>query len=98
MASAAAVMPLRWLHLRPLQHWLHSRVPRWAWCHGTHRVAITPVCCHSFSPWSNLAFLWAGVPLEQVSRHVIVMTDASRMGWHPWGPGRGLNCFGTSTA
>ncbi len=31
MASAAAVTPLRLLHMRPLQHWLHSQVPRWAW-------------------------------------------------------------------
>ncbi len=29
MASAAAVTPLGLLHMRPLQHWLHSRVPRW---------------------------------------------------------------------
>ncbi len=28
MASAAAVTPLGLLHMRPLQHWLHSRVPR----------------------------------------------------------------------
>ncbi len=35
MASAAAVTPLGLLHMRPLQHWLHSRVPRWAWHHGT---------------------------------------------------------------
>ncbi len=31
MASAAAVTPLGLLHMGPLQHWLHSRVPRWAW-------------------------------------------------------------------
>ncbi|XP_051745764.1 uncharacterized protein LOC127510229 [Ctenopharyngodon idella] len=29
MASAAAVTPLGLLHTRPLQHWLHGRVPRW---------------------------------------------------------------------
>ncbi len=28
MASAAAVTPLGLLHMRPLQHWLHSRVPQ----------------------------------------------------------------------
>ncbi|KAL0164096.1 hypothetical protein M9458_039849, partial [Cirrhinus mrigala] len=54
---------------------------RWAWCRGTQRVNITPVCRRSFSPWSDLVFLRAGVPLEQVSRHVIVMTDASSTGW-----------------
>ncbi len=31
MVSAAAVTPLGLLHVRPHQHWLHSRVPRWAW-------------------------------------------------------------------
>ncbi len=45
--------------MRPLQHWLHSRVPRWSWRHGTYRVTITQMCRHSFSPWSDLAFLWA---------------------------------------
>ena len=81
MASAAAVTPLGLLHMRPLQHWLHSRVPRWAWRRGTHRVTITPMCRRQFSPWSDLAFLRAGVPLEQVSRHVVVTTDASKTGW-----------------
>ncbi len=40
-----------------------------------------PVCRRTFSPWSDLAFLRAGVPLEQVSRHVVVSTDASATGW-----------------
>ncbi len=41
MASAAAVTPLGLLHMRPLQHWLHSRVPRWAWRRSTLRVGIS---------------------------------------------------------
>ncbi len=45
------------------------------------RVNITQECRRSFSPWTDLAFLRAGVPLEQVSRHVVVTTDASSMGW-----------------
>ncbi len=93
MASTATVTQLGLLHMIPLQHWLHSRVPRWAWHCGTHCVTITPMCCHSFSPWLDLAFLRAGVPLEQVSRHVIVRTNASSTGWGttmqwtagPWG-------------
>ncbi len=32
-------------------------------------------------PWSDLSFLWAGVPLEQVSRYSVVYTDASAKGW-----------------
>ncbi len=81
MAAAAAVTPLGLLHMRPLQHWLHGRVPRWAWQRGTYRVAITPECRRTFSPWSDPLFLRAGVPLEQVSRHAVVFTDASATGW-----------------
>ncbi len=81
MASAAAVTPLGLLHMRPLQHWLHDRVPRWAWRRGTYRVSVTPSCRQTFGPWSDLAFLRAGVPLGQASRHVVVSTDASAMGW-----------------
>ncbi len=71
-ASAAAVTPLGLLHMRPLQHWLHSRVPRWAWRRGTLRMGISQQCRRSLSPWTDLAFLRAGVPLEQVSRHTVV--------------------------
>ncbi len=73
--------PLGLLHMRPLQRWLHDRVPRWAWHHDTYRVSLTPSCRRTFSPWSDLAFLRAEVPLEQVSRHVVVSTDASATGW-----------------
>ncbi len=72
MASAAAVTPLGLLHMRPLQHWLHSRVPRWAWRRGTLRVGITQQCRRYLSPWTDLAFLRAGVPLEQVPWHTVV--------------------------
>ncbi|KAI2648081.1 hypothetical protein H4Q32_018084 [Labeo rohita] len=81
MAAAAALTPLGLLHMRPLQHWLHGRVPRWAWHRGTFRVGVTPECRHLFSPWSDLTFLRAGVPLGQVREHVIVNTDASSTGW-----------------
>ncbi len=81
MASAAAVTPLGLLHMRPLQHWLHSRVPRWAWRRGTLRVGISQQCRRSLSPWTDLAFLRTGVPLEKVSRHTVVTTDASSTGW-----------------
>ncbi len=78
---AAAVTPLGLLHMRPLQHWLHGQVPRWAWQSGTLRVQVTPACRQTFTPWSDLSFLRAGVPLEQVSRHAVVYTDASAKGW-----------------
>ncbi len=53
----------------------------WAWQHGTHRVQVTPACCQSFTPWSDLAFLRAGVPLQQVSRHAVLHMDPSTTGW-----------------
>ncbi len=81
MAAAAAVTPLGLLHMRPLRHWLHGRVPRWAWQSGTLRVQVTPACRQTFTPWSDPSFLRAGVPLEQVSRHTVVYTDASAKGW-----------------
>ncbi len=81
MAAAAAIVPLSLLHMRPLQHWLHGRIPRWVWKRGTHWVQITPACRKTFSPWSDPSFLQAGVPLEQVSRHAVVFPDASATGW-----------------
>ncbi len=60
MASAAAVTPLRLLHMRSLQHWLHSQVPRWAWHCCTLWVNITQECRRSFSPWMDLAFYGPG--------------------------------------
>ncbi|XDV11669.1 hypothetical protein PO909_000543 [Leuciscus waleckii] len=81
MAATVAVTPLGLLHMRPLQRWLHDRVPKWAWQSGTFRVKVTPHCRQTFSPWSDPAFLRAGVPLVQVSRHAGVFTDASAIGW-----------------
>lgn len=44
-------------------------------------MAITPICRHLFSPWSDPVFLRAGVSLERVSRHVVVTTDTSESDW-----------------
>ncbi|KAI2660482.1 ORF V: Enzymatic polyprotein [Labeo rohita] len=81
MVAAAAVTPLGLLHMRPLQRWLHDRVPRWARHRGTLRIGVSLQCRRLFSPWSDPAFLQAGVPLGQVSRHLVVYTDASSTGW-----------------
>ncbi len=81
MAAAAVTVPLGLLHMRPLKHWLYGRIPRWAWKRGTYRVQITPACRKIFRPWSDPLFLRAGVPLEQVSRHAVVFTDATTTGW-----------------
>ncbi len=44
---------------------------------GPSHSSLPPNLC----PWSDLLFLRAGVPLEQVSRHAVVYTDASANGW-----------------
>ncbi len=54
MAAAAAVTSLGLLHMRPLQHWLHGRIPRWTWQRGTLRVRVTPG--QTFTLWSELSF------------------------------------------
>ncbi len=43
-------------------------------------VQITLACHKTFSLWTDPLFLRAGVPLEQVSRHAVVFTDASATG------------------
>ncbi len=68
------------LHMRPSQHWLYGRVPRWAWQRGTHLVQITPACSRTFSVWTDPSFLPAEVPMEQVSRHTVSLMDASATG------------------
>ncbi|KAL0201658.1 hypothetical protein M9458_004845, partial [Cirrhinus mrigala] len=65
MAAAAAVTPLGLLHMRPLQHWLHDRVPRWAWHRGTLQIGVSLQCRRLFSP----------------PEHLVVYTDASSTGW-----------------
>ncbi|KAL0147528.1 hypothetical protein M9458_057156, partial [Cirrhinus mrigala] len=45
------------------------------------RVNITPSCRQTLSPWTDMMFLRSGVPLEQVSRRIVVTTDASKTGW-----------------
>ncbi len=44
---------------------------------GEHHTGVSPL----LQPLDGPCFLRAGVPLEQVSRHVVVTTDASSTGW-----------------
>ncbi|XP_057186465.1 proline-rich protein 36-like [Triplophysa rosa] len=94
MASSVGVVPLGLMHMRPLQHWLQSRVPWRAWHTGSRRMVITPVCRCTLTPWSSMTFLRTGVPLGQVSRHVVVTTDASLQGWGA----TGMQCRGGGRA
>ncbi|KAI2653661.1 Gag-Pol polyprotein [Labeo rohita] len=103
MAASAAVTPLGLLRDRFSTGYMAES--REAWHRGTFRVGVTPECRRLFSPWSDPAFLRAGVPLGQVSRHVVVNTDASKTAGVPFAmgrqlrpPGQDLNCSGTSIA
>ncbi len=65
-----------------------------------------PVLPPHLQPMVGPCFLLAGVPLEQVSRHVVVSTDASTTGWggpcatgmQLRGSGQGPSCSGISIA
>ncbi len=61
MTAVAVVMPLWLLHMRPLQHWLHGWIPKWAWRRGTLRDGITLVCRCLFRFWLDPVSLRAGV-------------------------------------
>ncbi len=75
----------RLLHIRPLQHWLHSRVPRWAWQHGMLWVRVTPACRQTFRLWfTRMPLPRAGGPRS---------TGLQFLGF-----GRVPNCTGTSAA
>ncbi len=95
MASTAIIMPLRLIHIIPLQHRLHSEFQD-----IDHYISLLPLT----QPMVRLCFSSAGVPLE-VSRHAIVTTDASRKGWGAvcngtqlQAPGHDLICTGISIA
>ncbi len=105
MASVAAVTPLGLLHMRPLQHWLYSRVPRWAWHRGTLRVSITRSVAAPSAPGWTLLFYRPGCPYSKCPDILLSqqMPPARAgvphaTGRQPRGSGRGPDCFGTSTA
>ena len=106
MASAAAVLRLGLLRMRPLQCWLKSKVPRGAWVSGSARVSVTQVCVSALQPWLAPEWYRQGVTMGVISHRKVVSTDASHMGWGalyegrpicgPWsGPERNLhiNCL-----
>ncbi len=85
-----------WIHSRAGQrsHWINFRGSWGIWqlqwqlhrcgCFIQYETASALAswpCPETFTPWSDLAFLWARLPLEQVSRHAVVHTVASTTGW-----------------
>ena len=81
MASAAAVLQLGLLRMRPLQCWLNLEVPRGAWVSGGARVSVTQVCVSALQPWLAPEWYQQGVTMGVISHRKVVSTDASNMGW-----------------
>ncbi len=83
MASAAACHAPGLLHMRPLQRWLHDRVPEigMAMRHVTGLShPVLPV--RPSAVVRSCFFFGAGVPLVvKVSMHVVVSTNSSAWGW-----------------
>lgn len=79
MESSATVMPLGLMHIRPLQHWLHVRVLRWAWRCGAHHVTIMTICCNTFSlGWTLRFYDTASRSLHQ-GKEVTIVTKTFSM-------------------
>ncbi len=62
---------------------------------ASYKTVSTLACLQTFTPWLDLAFLRAGVPLEQVSRHAVVYTDAYTTGWGATYNGHAVSGFWT---
>ena len=81
MASAAAVLQLGLLRMRPLQCWLRSEVPRKAWISGRAPVRVTQRCVSALQPWLAAEWYQRGVTMGVIAHRKVVSTDASNMGW-----------------
>ncbi len=106
MASSAAITPLGLLHMRPLQR-LASRPSPEMGMAPRHIPGLThPVLPSHLQPVVGSCLSSGRSPLEQVSRHVVVSTDASAtgLGGHvqrarqPRGSGQGPSASGISIA
>lgn len=87
MVSSVTLLGL--MQMRPLQHWLRTRVQRWAWHHGSHCVNITQLCRRTFGPWEDISFLRAGVPVSvsvppwQIPLRKGLFSHGKGTIWHP---------------
>ena len=80
-ASAAAVLQLGLLRMRPLQRWLKARVPHRAWASGGIRIRVTQSCVSALKPWLAADWYQQGVTMGAVSYRKVISTDASNLGW-----------------
>ena len=90
MASAASVLQLGLLRMRPLQMWLKARVPPRAWTKGLLRLRVDLQCVSALEPWKVTDWYQSGVCLGTTSSVKVVSTDASTSGWGALLEGRPL--------
>ena len=90
MASAASVLQLGLLRMRPLQMWLKARVPPRAWTKGLLRLRVDLQCVSALEPWKVTDWYQSGVCLGTASSVKVVSTDASTSGWGALLEGRPL--------
>ncbi|XDV15909.1 hypothetical protein PO909_015850 [Leuciscus waleckii] len=88
MASAAAVLQLGLLRMRPLQRWLKARAPRRAWIAGGSRVSVNQGCVSALQPWLAAEWYQRGVTVGVISHRKTISTDASNLGWGAFLEGR----------
>ena len=88
MASAAAVLQLGLLRMRPLQRWLNARASRRAWAAGRQLIRVTQTCITALQPWKVADWYQRGVMMGAISHRKVISTDASNTGW-------GAICEGT---
>ena len=81
MASAAAVLQLGLLRMRPLQRWLNARVPHRAWASGGIRIRVTQSCVSALKPWLAADWYQRGVTMGAISHRKVISTDTSTSGW-----------------
>ena len=81
MASAAAVLQLGLLRMRPLQCWLNARVPHRAWASGGIRIRVTQSCVSALKPWLAANWYQRRVTIWAISHRKVISTDASKLGW-----------------
>ncbi|XP_029965839.1 uncharacterized protein LOC115401688 [Salarias fasciatus] len=80
MAAPHPVVRLGLLHMRRLQRWF-SRLRCLGKWDGHRLISIPPQAHQDLLFWMDPALLMQGTPLDCVSNHVEVFTDASLTGW-----------------
>lgn len=80
MASAAQVLQVGLLRMRPLQYWLKHLIPPHVWHYGHISIRVGQACVTALSPWKDLQLFKQGMTMGLVYRRKVVLTDTSNTG------------------